>query len=863
MATRFYLPATGTAPVAITPSTLWEVTTTYGTLPTVLVKSNTALTNGTARAKTATATVQDRLDRVYVSPPLAAQTISNAGTFSAVLRVIGSAASNDSWMNIILRVMSNDGTTERGVLYSGTAAGALSATAGAENQEIGTTLITRIKNAITLTNSVSVQNGDRIVIEIGFRQSTNNTNTVTYNYGDPSATADLALTAGTATASVPWVELSQDLALQPISDFTDNFSTLASSWSTYGTSGNVTSTSGQLQVVGSTTFSGRVTNVPRTLVGSSAVVESVQQLNSGAGGTYTYFNLYRDSSNKLQFDVRGAGLLTARRTIAGTETQLASTTYNNTTHRWRRIREDSGTIYWDYSADGQTWTNFTSATVASTFAVTSMIAELGCGFTGTETGTAIWDNFNLAPAGTTYQGAVTLDIGSGLSSDGIRSTSGAISLSSSATLSTSAEQTHQAATTLTTTASLSAGAALEAQGATSLTATPALAVNGVRITSGAAALTSTPSLSATGAVSVPGAANLAASVSLSTFAALPSGGVVLAHTSLLSVSGVRTTTGLTTLPIVGALSVSGVRLTTGAVVLPANSALSTAAQLQLFSSINLAVSSSLTALATVTAGTGFGSAPFGSTPFGADAVPLTLSAVSSLTVGGSQVLVAATSLVAAGSLSVSALRTTVGSVSLSSIPTLTTAITVRITQGVVTLSTLSTLTLGGTRITSGALSLPATAVLVANGLSGNSASANLASSHSLVVNGVLTKLGVAQLTVLSSLSAPSAQLIGFSAVEFVVAVDLLVGAGPVIKIGAVTLLASTSINADIVSSATGALSLIATALLQYVEVFPFVTFSTETVGWFSNGVYVTPPSQRREVGTGWTTDGTHTASTWS
>lgn len=944
MASRFYLPATGTAPVSPTPSTDWEVTTGYGTLPAELVKSNTALTNGTARAKTATATVQDRLDRIYVSDALAAQTISNTGTISAVIRAIGSASTNNSWLNIIVQVVSGDGTTVRGVLYSGssdTSSGS-SGTNGLENQEIGTTLTTRIKNALALTNSISVQAGDRLVIEIGFRQTTSNTNTITFNYGDPSATADLALTAGSATAGVPWVEFSQDIALLPISAFTDDFSALSSSWTSYGTTGNISSTAGQMRIVGSTTFTGRSLNTPYALVGSSAVIELVQTLNQGAGGTYTYFNLNRDSSNKVTFDVRGAGLLTARRTIAGTETQITSTTYNPTTHRWLRMREDTGTLYWDYSSDGVSWTNFTSVTVASTFPVVSVYPELGAGWTGTETGTAIFDNLNLAPSATTHQGAVALSASATLTANASPPIKvGAVALSTTSSLAVAATVSRTGAATLASTATLSTGALLPG-GATTLVATSVLTANGVRTTSGAATLSVASALTSNAILNLLAAVTLSSTVELSlsgltltvvggfgstTFGSVPfgagnqallvattlsvgagssnfAGSATLSVASSLTANAVRTTNAVAALNAVGALSVSaalvavaevnltapvtlsasalvpsggtvlaagsslsvlGIRTTIGVATLSIVVVLSSAANLGAFSVVNLVSNVALSSAGVrITSGVVF------------------LSSTTSLVAGAFLTTTGVTTLVATPvltaflgppglgiiltvgkTLTVGGLRATSGSVSLSAVPVLMTAVTVGITQGVVTLSTLSTLSVSGTRITSGALSLSATAVLIANALSGNTGSANLASAHSLLVNGILTKLGAAQLNSTSSLSILSTMQ-GFGLVDLTTTAQLLAGASAVIKVGAITLLASTGLSAGIVRQSAGALSLLANALLQFIEVFPTVVFSVKKFAWVSGGIHVDPPRLPVRTGvSGWTTDGIRTESTWS
>lgn len=209
MSARFYLPFGGTPPVTPTPSSQWVTTTSFVASPTGTAKTNTALTAGTARTHSAT-NLGRRLDRQFVSGQYGTGSVS--GTFSAVVKGVESNALNNAWLDVVIRVVDSTGAVERGVLYAGSVNTTASATASAENFELPTTVATRIKNAITLS-PVSMLNGDRIVFEVGAQYNiTNNTTyTVTLTYGDPTATADYALTAALTTTLCPWVELSATL----------------------------------------------------------------------------------------------------------------------------------------------------------------------------------------------------------------------------------------------------------------------------------------------------------------------------------------------------------------------------------------------------------------------------------------------------------------------------------------------------------------------------------------------------------------------------------------------------------------------------------------------------------------------------
>ena len=147
----------------------------------------------------------DVLFRQYVSTPFTVAGVIPAGTaMTAVLRVAESNAGMDAYWQLVVRVVDGAGV-EQAVLYEDTAA-AVSATAGANNQEAPTSGATRIKN-VTTTTRVTVEEGWRLVVELGMRS----TNGVTTNYTGtlylPSTTAsDYALLAGVTSDGSPWLE---------------------------------------------------------------------------------------------------------------------------------------------------------------------------------------------------------------------------------------------------------------------------------------------------------------------------------------------------------------------------------------------------------------------------------------------------------------------------------------------------------------------------------------------------------------------------------------------------------------------------------------------------------------------------------
>lgn len=126
------------------------------------------------------------------------------------------------------------------------------------------------------------------------------------------------------------------------------------------------------------------------LVGSAATVELAQAAND-----QTEFWLFINGATSGVRFLRLGTLLYAQAVVGGTGVSTASVTYDPVAHRWLRVREAGGVVYWDTSSDRQGWTQQHSWT--PTISVASLRARLSCqGTTGTPS-TAIFDNFNVAP----------------------------------------------------------------------------------------------------------------------------------------------------------------------------------------------------------------------------------------------------------------------------------------------------------------------------------------------------------------------------------------------------------------------------------------------------------------------------------
>ena len=100
--------------------------------------------------------------------------------------------------------------------------------------------------------------------------------------------------------------------------------------------------------------------------------------------------------DEINFSVNG-GTINAYCRVGGVDGTPQSATYVPATHRWLRIREAGGTLYWDTSPDGTTWALFHS--LAAPFAVTALTVRLLAGDWDSPVTpeTYTWDNLTTPP----------------------------------------------------------------------------------------------------------------------------------------------------------------------------------------------------------------------------------------------------------------------------------------------------------------------------------------------------------------------------------------------------------------------------------------------------------------------------------
>jgi hypothetical protein len=199
MATRLYLQSTSSAPFdPVIGDGGWE--RNHGSYAARLMsttKANTALTT-VSGIFGATTTSQTRF-HTFVSDTLdVAQTIS--GTFSIVIGKCGETSlSGDAHLAHALRVVTGAGV-HRATLQTRMAT--------STEFPLIASAATRIQAATAVT-SFACNAGDRLVLEIGIHGVTPANEVMQMRFGDPTATADFALTAALTTDLCPWGELSQ------------------------------------------------------------------------------------------------------------------------------------------------------------------------------------------------------------------------------------------------------------------------------------------------------------------------------------------------------------------------------------------------------------------------------------------------------------------------------------------------------------------------------------------------------------------------------------------------------------------------------------------------------------------------------
>jgi hypothetical protein len=164
-------------------------------------------------------------------------------------------------------------------------------------------------------------------------------------------------------------------------DFQDN--AIAAAWSTaVSGSATVAETAGQARITLPSSTAGSHQGYYRStgvydLTGDGCYLTVDTMVATGVAATM-FFDLFVDTLNVLRW-TQTSGTIKAQTIVGGVATDRFSASWSSTNHKYLRIREAGGSILFDTSANGTSWTN--RATVAAPFAVTGLFIQFGalCG----------------------------------------------------------------------------------------------------------------------------------------------------------------------------------------------------------------------------------------------------------------------------------------------------------------------------------------------------------------------------------------------------------------------------------------------------------------------------------------------------
>ncbi|WP_369211320.1 hypothetical protein [Streptomyces flavofungini] len=204
--------------------------------------------------------------------------------------------------------------------------------------------------------------------------------------------------------------------------------------------GGVTETGGRARIPCTAgNYAGYQTAKAYTLAGSSCYLQ-VPVVASAGGATVeaqTVFAVTPDplAGTNLAFNINTvAGTIRFESNVAYTDGAAVSLTFDSTAHKWLRYRESAGSLYWETSFDGTTWTIrrtlATPAWVAS--AVNTLALDLFCYRNNGTADYSEFDNVNTLGGGAVFTGTGTGTAQSSATATGVRTATGSGSGSASA-----------------------------------------------------------------------------------------------------------------------------------------------------------------------------------------------------------------------------------------------------------------------------------------------------------------------------------------------------------------------------------------------------------------------------------------------
>ena len=197
-----------------------------------------------------------------------------------------------------------------------------------------------------------------------------------------------------------------------VSTLTDNFTSGtrdAAKWTQYNTATIASQPSGFLQFATTTTagYAGYVSTVQNyDATSSQASIEIVNIGNQSLASLEVYVLqlIKTGDANSVVWWYLSGGLLRPYKKVAGAQAPIGTNlAYDATNHKYLRIREAAGTTYWEYSANGSSWTIHHSE--INPIAMSSVYIEISVGVYAVEaSGTNVqFDNFNITATSATGQ----------------------------------------------------------------------------------------------------------------------------------------------------------------------------------------------------------------------------------------------------------------------------------------------------------------------------------------------------------------------------------------------------------------------------------------------------------------------------
>lgn len=147
--------------------------------------------------------------------------------------------------------------------------------------------------------------------------------------------------------------------------------------------------------------------------GSYLYIETIEHPSTSTNANSAMY-VHTDSNNWFRW-VKEASTLYAQRNNAGVQATLFSVAFSSTDHKWWRIREDRGVVYYDTSPDRYTWTNHTTYTHGMTITAMKALIAGFCYQAETNPGNFKFDNVNWPSDSKPGNYGQHISVGSGMS----------------------------------------------------------------------------------------------------------------------------------------------------------------------------------------------------------------------------------------------------------------------------------------------------------------------------------------------------------------------------------------------------------------------------------------------------------------